>query len=170
MNSVDYMRYFGGYPEPIRHQIEALIASGNLATHLKNKYPEVHKITNDKLLFEYVNELRQDFLPKTKILNRVCFEKTKDLIKNALGTHTFVGRNHGGKLVSKHEIRISDKLKVAPEVMLRMLVVHELSHFKEKDHNKAFYNLCCHMMPEYHQAELDLRLYLVLLEMGQGIY
>jgi predicted metal-dependent hydrolase len=35
--------------------------------------------------------------------------------------------------------------------LLRMIVVHELAHLKEKDHDKAFYQLCCHMEPDYHQ-------------------
>ncbi|WP_410733789.1 YgjP-like metallopeptidase domain-containing protein [Citrobacter portucalensis] len=25
-----------------------------------------------------------------------------------------------------------------------MIVVHELAHLKEKEHDKAFYQLCCH--------------------------
>jgi len=45
-----------------------------------------------------------------------------------------------------------------------MIVVHELAHFREKEHNKAFYQLCTHMEPHYHQLEFDLRLYLTHLE------
>ena len=41
-----------------------------------------------------------------------------------------------------------------------MIVVHELAHLREKDHNKAFYQLCQHMLPAYHQYEFDLRVYL----------
>jgi predicted metal-dependent hydrolase len=41
-----------------------------------------------------------------------------------------------------------------------MIAVHELSHLREKEHNKAFYQLCCHMEPDYHQLELDTRLWL----------
>ena len=36
---------------------------------------------------------------------------------------------------------------------------------KEKEHNKAFYQLCTYMEPEYHQYELDCRLYLTQVEM-----
>jgi len=41
-----------------------------------------------------------------------------------------------------------------------MIVVHELAHLKETEHNKAFYQLCEYMLPDYHQREFDLRLYL----------
>ena len=50
--------------------------------------------------------------------------------------------------------------KEAPADFLRMIVVHELAHLKESDHGKAFYALCQHMEPEYHQLEFDLRVYL----------
>lgn len=41
-----------------------------------------------------------------------------------------------------------------------MIVVHELAHLKEKEHDKSFYQLCCHMEPQYHQLEFDTRLWL----------
>ena len=41
-----------------------------------------------------------------------------------------------------------------------MIIVHELAHLREKDHNKAFYKLCQYMEPNYFQLELDVRLYL----------
>jgi predicted metal-dependent hydrolase len=42
--------------------------------------------------------------------------------------------------------------------------VHELAHLREKAHDKAFYQLCTHMEPDYHQYEFDLRLYLTYRE------
>jgi hypothetical protein len=44
-----------------------------------------------------------------------------------------------------------------------MITVHELAHLKEKQHDKAFYQLCCHMEPRYHQLEFDTRLWLTQL-------
>jgi predicted metal-dependent hydrolase len=58
--------------------------------------------------------------------------------------------------------------KNAPEPLLRMLVVHELAHFKEKEHNKAFYSLCSHMEPNYHQLEFDARLFLICEELKRA--
>ncbi|HSX51245.1 MAG TPA: metal-dependent hydrolase, partial [Cellvibrio sp.] len=43
-------------------------------------------------------------------------------------------------------------------------------HFKEKEHNKAFYQLCRHMEPNYYQYEFDLRLYLTQLDLFGDIY
>jgi len=53
-----------------------------------------------------------------------------------------------------------------PLAWLRMIVVHELAHMKERDHDKAFYALCTHMEPDYGQLEFDLRLYLTHLDLG----
>jgi predicted metal-dependent hydrolase len=92
----------------------------------------------------------------------------KHCINNALGTHTQISRVQGGKLKSKNEIRVASILKQLPLPLLQMIVVHELAHLREKDHNKAFYKLCLHMEPGYHQLELDLRLYLTLLENSTG--
>ena len=54
----------------------------------------------------------------------------------------------------------------APLAFLDMIAVHELAHLREREHDKAFYRLCQHMLPEYHQLELELRLYLTHLEAG----
>jgi predicted metal-dependent hydrolase len=42
-----------------------------------------------------------------------------------------------------------------------MIVVHELAHLKERNHDKAFYQLCLHMESSYHQLEFDCRVYLL---------
>lgn len=164
------LKYFQGHSDHILTQISDLVSSGKLKSYLVKRYPEVHKVSSDKLLYKYTNEIKQDYMKKAPQLSKVIYEKQKDLVADVLGNHTFVSRSHGGKLKSKHEIRISLTLKNAPEEMLKMLVVHELAHFKEKDHNKAFYHLCVHMQEDYHQVEFDLRLYLLLLDLGESLY
>ena len=84
--------------------------------------------------------------------------------------HTYVSRVQGNKLKSKNELRIGSVFKKAPEALLKMIVVHELAHLKEKEHNKAFYKLCQHMLPSYHQLELMTRIYLTELERNGCIY
>ncbi|MDO8311210.1 MAG: DUF45 domain-containing protein, partial [Sideroxyarcus sp.] len=49
---------------------------------------------------------------------------------------------------------------------LRMIVVHELAHMKEREHDKAFYQLCRYMEQEYPQLEFDLRAYLTYRDAG----
>jgi predicted metal-dependent hydrolase len=162
--------YFQGHPQHIRDQVEQLISSGNLKKHLLAKYPTGHEINTDKQLYEYANSLKQNFMKKSPQIDKVKYGKQKDLVIDALGTHTFVSRNHGGKLKNKHEIRIAASLKIAPKEMLEMLVVHELAHFKEKDHNKAFYNLCEYMQPNYCEVEVDMLLFLTLLDQDEELY
>ena len=84
------------------------------------------------------------------------------MIHNALGTHTTVARVQGNKLKAKREIRVAGVFRDAPVEFLKMIVVHELAHLKERAHDKAFYQLCEHMEPQYHQYEFDLRVYLTL--------
>lgn len=90
----------------------------------------------------------------------MLYDSKIKVMKHALGLHTAISRVQGGKLKAKAEIRVATIFKQAPEAFLRMIVVHELAHIKEKDHNKAFYQLCCHMEPHYHQLEFDTRLWL----------
>lgn len=92
------------------------------------------------------------------------------LRQHALGQHNYISRVQGAKLKTVNEIKIASVFRNAPEAFLKMIVVHELAHFKEKEHNKAFYQLCRHMEPNYHQYEFDLRLYLTQLDLFGDIY
>jgi predicted metal-dependent hydrolase len=100
----------------------------------------------------------------------VVYDGKINVIKNALGTHTFISRVQGGKLKAKNEIRVASIFKNMPEDFLKMIIIHELAHFKEKEHNKAFYSFCIHMQPNYHQLEFDLRVYLTYIEAEGKLY
>ena len=94
----------------------------------------------------------------------MLFDAKLHVVKNALGTHTTVSRVQGNKLKAKREIRIASLFKTVPDEFLKMITVHELAHLKERAHDKAFYNLCTHMAPSYHQLEFEVRVYLTHLE------
>ncbi|USD63963.1 M48 family metallopeptidase [Vibrio sp. SCSIO 43136] len=160
------LKYVQGYPDSILNQIKHLIDQGKLAAWVSQRYPTNHNITSDKALFEYTQALKNQYMKKSAPLSKVVYDKKIHMVNNALGLHSYVSRVHGSKIKSKNEIRIASLFKDAPEPLLRMLVVHELAHLKEKEHNKAFYQLCCHMEPDYHQLELDARLYLTYKEMS----
>ncbi len=157
MNELKYIKH---YPQSTLTQVHALIDSGNLSAHLQKKYPQAHTFKTDKNLFNYTLDLKNEFMKKSNPLSKVIYDGKINVIHNALGTHHFISRVQGGKLKAKNEIRVASIFKNVPEEFLRMIVVHELAHFKEKEHNKAFYKLCVYMESDYHQLEFDLRLYL----------
>ncbi|MCE9678289.1 DUF45 domain-containing protein [Shewanella sp. AS1] len=158
--------YLQGYSPAILEQVESLIAQSRLEEVLKRRYSDQHSIRSDKTLYDYTIALKNRYLKKSQPLSKVLFDDKITLKKQALGLHSYIAKNHGGKTKSKNEIRIAARLKQVPEPLLRMVVVHELAHLKEKDHNKAFYQLCCHMERDYHQLEFDLRLWLTMLDLA----
>ena len=131
---------------------------------LRSRYPNVHSINNDKDLRDYAMDIKNHYMKKTQPLSKVVYDNKIHIVNHALGLHSYVSRVQGGKLKSKNELRVSDLFKHTPEPFLNMIVVHELAHLKEKDHNKAFYKLCNHMLPDYHQLEFEVRVYLTELE------
>ena len=159
------LKYLNHYPQQTKEQVLKLIEADKLSTHLLKKYPSSHNIKSDKNLFNYVNNLKNEFIKKSPPLSKTIYDGKINVIHNALGTHHFISRVQGSKLKAKNEIRISSMFKSVPQEFLEMIVVHELAHFKEKEHNKAFYKLCEYMQPEYHQVEFDLRLYLTHIDM-----
>jgi predicted metal-dependent hydrolase len=160
------MKYLAAYPTALRAQVEELMTQGRLGDWLLKRYGGVHGIRTDRALYDYASGLKSEFLRNAEPLAKVAFDSKLHVIRNALGTHTTISRVQGGKLKAKREIRVANLFKEVPIEWLRMIVVHELAHTKEREHDKAFYQLCMHMEPDYHQFEFDLRLYLTHLESG----
>lgn len=160
------LTYLTAYPEQIQTQVRQLLAQEKLAQYLLQKYPNAHTLRSDKDLYTYVLDLKNEHIKNADGIAKVAYDNKLHVIKNALGTHTYISRIQGGKLKAKHEIRIATLFKTAPAEFLNMIVVHELAHLKEKDHNKSFYQLCRYMQSDYHQVELDLRVYLTHLDHG----
>lgn len=162
--------YLGHYSDAIRQQAQSLINENKLSEYLLNKYPVAHNISSAKALYDYTLEIKNTYLRKSNPLSKVIYDDKIHAIQHALGLHTYVSRVQGNKLRAKQEIRVASTFKRTPEEFLRMIVVHELAHLREKEHNKAFYKLCQHMEPNYHQLELDLRLYLTHMELHGSLY
>ncbi|MGY5451139.1 M48 metallopeptidase family protein [Agarivorans sp. MS3-6] len=164
------LKYLNAYPAELTEKIQMLLDQQRLAEFLLTKYPTVHTIHNDKELRDYATELKSRYMRKSAPLSKVIYDKKIHVVKHALGLHSYVSRVQGNKLKSKNEIRISSLFQKVPEPFLNMIVVHELAHLKEKQHDKAFYQLCQHMLPNYHQLEFDTRVYLTQLEIIGPIY
>ena len=162
--------YLSGYSENLINQVQKLLTQDKLGTMLLNKYPQCHKIRNEKALYEYTVVLKKRFMRKSPALSKVVYDPKIQVINHALGQHKRISRVQGTRLKSKNEIRVATVFRTAPQAFLDMILIHELAHFKESDHNKAFYQLCKHMDPQYHQLEFDLRLYLTYLELVGELY
>lgn len=156
--------YLAGYPAELSDKINSLMEKNLVAEMLLKTYPHTHEVRSDKALYDYVVKLKETFLRKANPINKVAFASKLHITHNALGIHTSKSKVHGAKLKAKREIHVATMFKYMPPEFLRMIVVHELAHIKEGEHNKAFYKLCCHMEPAYHQLEFDLRVYLTYLE------
>lgn len=158
------LKYLRGYTEAVQERVRSLIAQDQLGALLVSRYAEPHAVRNDKALLEYTMALKERYLRKSDPLAKVVYDGKLQVVRDALGTHTTISRVQGSRLKASREIRIASVFKDAPAALLKMIVVHELAHLKESDHDKAFYQLCQHMEPDYHQLEFDTRLYLTHLD------
>lgn len=164
------VKYLTAYSEQVQQQVKQMLEKDTLGKFLLTKYPHTHEITSDKKLRDFVMDLKNNYLKKSSPISKIIYDPKIHVVNNALGLHTFVSRVQGNKLKSKNEIRISEMFRRCPEAFLQMITVHELAHVKEKNHDKAFYKLCQHMLPDYHQLEFEMRLYLTQVEFRGEIY
>ena len=162
------LKYLAGYPPHVQARVQEMLGQGRLGTMLLDKYGQSHAVRNDSQLYDYVQALKERHMRKAVPLGKVVYDSKLQVMKHALGTHTAISRVQGGRLKASRELRIATVFRDAPAEFLKMIVVHELAHLKEAEHDKSFYQLCNHMAPDYHQLEFDLRLYLTHLESGQG--
>jgi hypothetical protein len=169
VNPANPERYIQHYPEHLRQQIFALQAQGQLQAYLSRAYDvSQHAIQHDRALYEYVMAFKQRYLKQSPTLHKVSFDAQLDTVQHALGVNMAISKVHGSRLKAQKEIRIASTFKQAPEAFLQTIVVHELAHLRERNHDKAFYRLCQHMLPDYHQREFDLRVWLMAQELNQA--
>jgi len=156
-----------GYPPDLVAAAEELVRSGRALAAIAERYPERHRVRSNKELGAYVQEPKARHLKGTPGLRSVAFDKRLRSAHKALGLHTTKRRVHGARLRTTRELRVASVLREAPAAFLRAIVVHELAHQKHADHDRDFYRLCCHMEPEYHQLEFDLRVWLSALDVSE---
>ncbi|MEP6558954.1 MAG: YgjP-like metallopeptidase domain-containing protein [Burkholderiales bacterium] len=163
------LKYLSGYSPDVLARVQALIDAGRLNSHLRERYPEPHTVRNEAALIDYVQSIKSRYLRSAPPVAKIAWDPRMQQLQQTLGTHTAISRVQGGRLKAKREIRIASLFKDAPAPFLKMIVVHELAHLKERAHDKAFYSLCTHMEPEYYQLEFDTRLWLTAAEDGRGL-
>lgn len=156
--------YLAGYPVALTLQVQQQIEQGQFAGRMLQKYPAAHAVRTDRALYDYVMACKDQYMRSAGPLSRVAFDGKLQVMRHALGMHTAISQVQGNKLKARREIRVASVFRDMPAAFLKMIVVHELAHLKELEHNKAFYQLCQHMEPDYHQMEFDLRTYLTWLD------
>jgi predicted metal-dependent hydrolase len=163
-----HLPYLQGYPPELLLQVRGLVHAGRLAQVVAQRHPDAHEVRTERALYDYVGDLKSRFMKSAPPLAKVAYDPKLHILRNVLGTHSAVSRVQGNRLKAKREIRVATLFKQAPADFLRMIVVHELAHLKESAHDKAFYALCLHMEPHYHQLEFDLRLWLTARELARA--
>jgi len=125
-------KYLQGYPPHLQQQVMQMVSEDRLGDYLARRYPNRHQVQSDKALYGYTVELKQEYLRSAPAIDKVLYDNRLDLTHRALGLHTAVSRVQGGKLKTKREIRVANLFREAPPEFLRMIVVHELAHLKER--------------------------------------
>lgn len=167
---MNQLKYLTGYQAETLLQVQKIIDEGRLGDIILSRYPTVHGVRTDKQLYEYTMDLKSRFLGKSQPLSRVTYDSKIKVIQHALGQHHYITKAQGNKTKTVNEIKIASLFRTGPEAFLKMITTHELAHFREKEHNKSFYQLCRHMEPQYHQYEFDVRLYLTYLDFYGDLY
>ena len=158
-------KYLNGYNQDLLAQVDTIIKQNRLGDVLLSKYKEKHNVSSDKELYKLGANLKNQFMKNAKMPDKIYFDNKIELNNQALGLHSYIPIVHGRKIKMINDIKISSRFKSMPYEFLYNVLIHELAHLKEKDHNKAFFMLCEKMSPSYFQVDFDLRLYLTYLEL-----
>ncbi len=154
------LTYLDGYPARVIADVQEIGARGELREWLLSRYPESHRLRNERALYAHAVALKNRHLRQAPPLAKVVYDPRLEVLRNALGLHTRNARVHGNRLSARNEIRVASVFRRAPQAFLDMILVHELAHLKVPDHSRAFYQLCRNMEPEYDRLELHARIWL----------
>ncbi|MGB0733309.1 MAG: YgjP-like metallopeptidase domain-containing protein [Pontibacterium sp.] len=158
---MSHLRYIAHYPTQVKAQVTELLTTERLGDWLKQRHGTPHNFRANHQLFELGQTLKNQFLRKAPPLHHIAYSDKVLRSHDALGVNVKKTRSHGKKQPIRREILVDTLFKGLSEPLLRMILAHEIAHIKEQEHNKSFYSLCCHIEPQYHQLELELRLILV---------
>lgn len=95
------LTYLQGYPEQLLSQVRTLINEQRLGDVLAKRYPGTHDYATDKALWQYTQDLKNQFLRNAPPINKVMYDNKIHVLKNALGLHTAVSRVQGRQAESK---------------------------------------------------------------------
>jgi hypothetical protein len=159
--------YLRGYPPELLQQVRDLLAAAGWPRPWRSGIPRRTTCRTERALYDYVSALKARHMKSARRwrrwpTTRSCTSCATPWARTAPSPRA--GRAAQGQARDPHRRAVQG----APADFLRMIVVHELAHLKEREHDRAFYALCLHMEPHYHQLEFDLRLWLTAREWTQA--
>jgi len=88
---------------------------------------------------------------------KVLFPKIIEEFANKVGKYPSkinikLLKDRWGSATSTGEINLNSNLMKAPRKVIHYVILHELCHFKIKEHSHHFWNLMAQHMPEYEES------------------
>ena len=78
------LSYLRGYAPDTVAQVAKLFAEQRSGAWLLQRHPQGHGLRTDRALFQYVQDLRQEYLRGADAVSKVCFDNKLHGVKNAL--------------------------------------------------------------------------------------
>ena len=73
-------RYLQAYPDNLQLQVQKIIDGPGLGEWLKSRHSESHTIRTDSALYNYVMELKNEFLRQADPINKVSYDSKLQII------------------------------------------------------------------------------------------
>eukprot|EP01041_Mallomonas_annulata_P019653 gene19653-39081_t len=61
MVAMPTLRYLNGYPAETLDQVQRMLIDGRVGNWLTQRYPQAHGVRTDKVLYDYVQDLKSDY-------------------------------------------------------------------------------------------------------------
>lgn len=106
------LTYLQGYPEQLLSQVRTLINEQRLGDVLAKRYPGTHDYATDKALWQYTQDLKNQFLRNAPPINKVMYDNKIHVLKNARVTYcrfACAGRQAESKSRDPRRYRVSQR-------------------------------------------------------------
>ena len=84
------LKYLQHYPTALQDKIRQLQVQDKLGEYITQRYPQTHLIQTDKALYQYSNEIKQEFLRNAPLLDKINYDNRLSIEHHALGLNTAI--------------------------------------------------------------------------------
>lgn len=145
---------------PLKLQVHE---SSSIAVHQLNGTIRVRAPLNSSIqtiVHDWYGDIANSVLNES--IGRIC-SNTSLLDSIPHWSHRYMS-SRWGSCSSHGTMRLNTHLVKVPQDAIDMVVLHELCHFKQLNHSKAFYSLMAQHMPDWKQHDNTLKKYHRLLQ------